>query len=140
MEQAADGAGGAIDPESLWTRIQEAATTNAARALLGALRLVSYEDGAARIASTSPRGSGFLRSRRERLEELFSRAAGRPVRVEIVDAGDEEAASEPAPERPSAEIDPKLLEHPVVRDAIELFNAHVARVEPNAEESSTRSA
>jgi len=119
--------------------MQESASTNAARALLGALRLVSYEEGVARIAPTGPSGAGFLLSRAEKLGELFSSAAQRPVRVEIAQPERAEEAAPPA-RRSDVEIDPKLRDHPVVRDALELFNAQIVRVEPSSEKSSTRSA
>lgn len=66
--------------------------------------------------------AGFVQSNMDRVAAILREAAGRPLAVELA------APARPpdAPER--ASLDPEITENPLVRDALELFDATIHSV------------
>ena len=116
---------GDIDGESPgpWARLEAAATTPRHRAMLADFEFDRLEGNDLRLRrrdEASP-GADWTVSHPESLERMASEALGRRIRVEFVGV----AASEPA-STPIVEHD--VESHPLVADAMELFDAHVVQV------------
>lgn len=121
-----------------WARLEAAATTPRHRAMLADFEFDRLEGGHLRLRrrdDASP-GVDWTVSHPEPLERLASEALGRRIRVEFVNA----AASSTAP---SSVVDEDVESHPLVVDAMELFDAHVVQVRriegsPKVEEPVTK--
>ncbi|MEM9166477.1 MAG: hypothetical protein AAGB48_05575 [Planctomycetota bacterium] len=107
------------------------------RALLGELRLRSLDDGVGVIACpTAVRGVAVMKL--DDLGRLASTLTGSPVRFELVEiAGDAPEQQEPrgasggTPTDHEAAVAPHdAADHPVVRQAIDVFGARIVEVKP----------
>ena len=120
---------GADDIVDVWRRVGEAAGDKAsAKALLGTLKLVSVAPGRAVLSASDPAQLAYARQRSEQLADLFKRAVGTVVKVTLTagDAGEDQGASgAPLAVDPA---DREALEDPLVKRAVELFNARVVSV------------
>ncbi len=118
--------------EDVWQAVRAGATTARGRALLAELKLASFGGDSARVSVASKHTMAYLRGQPGWLEDLFTRACRRPVRVEI--ALDASAKDGPVNDDP----DPRAaaLRLPLVREAVELFDAKIVAVseEPLAED------
>jgi hypothetical protein len=109
----------------VWERVLEVAgERNSSRALVGPLKLVSVAPGKVSLTADEPGQLAYARQRSEQIAGIFRQALGQAVKVTL--QGDEEA--EPAPMQTSA-IDREALEHPLVKQAVELFGGRVVSVE-----------
>jgi len=121
-----------------WDRLQAAATTPRHRAMLADFEFDRLEGDRLRLRrrdDASP-GVDWTVSHPEPLVRMASEALGRRIRVEFVDV----AASSSAP---SPVVDQDVESHPLVADAMELFDAHVVQVRriegsPKVEEPVTK--
>ncbi|TVQ31583.1 MAG: hypothetical protein EA376_08930 [Phycisphaeraceae bacterium] len=111
------------DPAQVWASVCERAPGAATRALLSSLSLRSCEGGRAVIAAASPDAVSYAKSKSEQIGKLMRECIGRPVRIEIV--SDDVAP----PRRAPATVDNSVYENPLVRQAMELFDAQVIGVE-----------
>ena len=135
METAGDVGAGAGGP---WARLEAAATTPRHRAMLADFDFDRLEGDRLRLRrreDASP-GVDWTVSHPESMERMASEALGRRIRVEFVGAVASEAASAPL-------VDADVESHPLVVDAMELFDAHVVQVRridgsPKVEEPVTK--
>jgi len=110
--------------EDVWQAVRAGAGTVRARAVLADLRLTHFSGDAARVTVASKHTMTYLAQQRAWLEELFARACRRPVRVDMTlheQAGEEERQDDPDPRAAAMRI-------PLVREAVELFDAKIVSV------------
>ena len=69
-----------------------------------------------------PSGGSWIQSRVGRLEDLLKEVSGVHRRVELIEP------DRPAPKPPSSEPDPAISGNPVIRTALELFEATIHSV------------
>ncbi|MGP1347405.1 MAG: hypothetical protein ACTS3F_12165 [Phycisphaerales bacterium] len=138
-----------LSPEDLWDRVvAQASKSNYWAGMIARIRLRSIRAGIATIelASESLRSTLNQPRNRAELAEFLSSAAGRPITPEITiapadaddsDQGDHSDSEHPArhqPARHPATIDPALRaraeQDPLVRKAMELFNARITDIRP----------
>ena len=119
---AAQAAPTADDP---WSRFcSVAAKRPTTRVLAQTLRLQSIDSDRAVLTADNPKMLANARHQTDLLASMFREALGRPVRIEF--AGDSDApAASPAPNR----LNDPVLEHDLVRKAVELFDARVVSIE-----------
>lgn len=116
------------DDAGPWATLRGAASTPRERAMLDDFGFERLEGGVLHLRprpDASP-GHAYTMKRPEALESLATRAFGR--RIQIRFAATEHARAEV--ER-TAEAD-AVSDHPLVREAMELFDAHVVQVRPAA--------
>jgi len=115
--------------QEVWSRVRELGSDSAAmRARLRMLELDSIREGKATICVDSSATLTWAQSESRRLTELLRRATGREHRLEfVVDSGRSAPVLEDAAQAQRA-MD-EALDHPLVKKAIELFDARVVRVE-----------
>lgn len=90
--------------------------------MLGAARPVSWSRGVLRVEIGGPMRA-VLEHRAEEIEKLLRPLARRKVRLEIREpAGEPEQKTEQGPDAQTV-----AEQHPLVREAMELFNARVER-------------
>lgn len=105
--------------------------TNAWAGLIRQYRLRSITQGEAHLEVLDPSLKSHTESARQRqeLERFFSQAASTPIRLRVTVAEGALASSS----HPGATIDPKLRakaeQDPLVRRAMELFNARITDVQ-----------
>jgi DNA polymerase-3 subunit gamma/tau len=118
----------AADLPALRTRLEAlCAQSSKDQALLSQIELRSFEAGMVRVALPRDGGAAYLASNPEPIRALLSRAAGRPIRIEIERS---EAEERPAP-RPAAAADEQAVRaDPLVRRAVDLFDATIVAVTP----------
>ncbi len=129
-DSAAPGAGAAratstATADDPWSRFcSVAAKRPTTRVLAQTLRLKSINADRAVLTADNPKMLANARHQSDLLASLFREALGRPVRIEF--AGDSEApAAASAPNR----LNDPVLEHDIVRKAVELFDARVVSIE-----------
>ena len=106
-----------------WARLEAAATTPRHRAMLADFEFDRLEGDHLRLRrreDASP-GADWTVSHPASLEELASEALGRRIRVGFVGAETRGSA-------PSRVVEDDVESHPLVADAMELFDAHVVQV------------
>lgn len=106
-------------------------TNRRLRALLDGASVTSWSDAAV-VLRPGPGGAGLMRSAIKDVEEVFTRAAGRPLTVSIeAQSGPpvESQAGTPLASRPAAPVG-DVRQHPLVKRAEELFGGRVVRVDP----------
>lgn len=121
-----------------WARLEAAATTPRHRAMLADFEFDRLEGDHLRLrrrADASP-GVDWTVSHPESMERLASDALGRRIRVEFVGATASSTTRSPV-------VDEDVESHPLVVDAMELFDAHVVQVRriegsPKVEEPVTK--
>ena len=113
---------------AFWEQAIEHAGTPRRRAMLESVKPVAYEAGVLRMqASGLAAAAKWLETRPEPLIEFLREFCGRKVAVRF------EAVAEVEVPRPSGDrVDPEVLANPVVREAIDLFDASVLRTMPIA--------
>ncbi len=113
---------------SFWEAAIEHAGTPRRRAMLESVKPVSYEAGVLRMqASGLAAAAKWLETRPEPLLEFLREYCGRKVAVRF------DAVAEVEVPRPSGDrVDPEILANPVVREAMDLFDASVLRTIPLA--------
>ena len=111
-----------------WEQAIEHAGTPRRRAMLESVKPVSYEAGILRMqASGLAAAAKWLETRPEPLLEFLREFCGRKVSVRF------DAVAEVEVPRPSGDrVDPEVLANPVVREAMDLFDASVLRTLPIA--------
>lgn len=98
------------------------------------LVLERLDAGVAVVSAPTPIALGAARTRRTAIEDALSKAAGRTIRLELR-AADVPASSPPATANvPDTAARAQAMNNPLVRRAVELFNATVVDVqdEPGA--------
>lgn len=116
------------DPEELWGRVHDAAGAQL-QALLGSIKVQRVGQDSVRLLVTDAAHIDFARKKAEQLQRLIGEALSRSVRVEI-------AAVEAAPRRQAGSDDvADAMSHPLVRDAVELFDASIVHVEKTDRDS-----
>lgn len=93
--------------------------------LLTAAKLVRLDADAA-VLSLSPQDRTLARSMERDLLAVLAAGLGRPVRVEFDAEPEPEKAAPSEPEQPRTPID----QHPMVKQAIELFGGRIISVQP----------
>jgi len=100
--------------------------------LLESLSLARCEGGVAVVEPVKPGQGAYLKARAPALEDLLSRAAGKPLRLEVREPAPESGGGG-GPTAPNAGADSeayaKALQHPLVRRAAELLGARLVKVE-----------
>jgi hypothetical protein len=104
--------------------------------MLAPSRLVSVEGDHATLDVTAI-GRALAEQNKQKIEQVFSRAAGRTMRVTLTvqppPAPVEEAAPTVSASQPrllDAEVERKAKDHPLVKAAVEAFDANVVRIQP----------
>ncbi len=121
-----------------WARLEAAATTPRHRAMLADFEFDRLEGDRLRLRrreDASP-GVDWTVSHPDSLERLASEALGRRIRVEFIGATSSDAT-------PSPIVVDDVESHPLVAEAMELFDAHVVQVRtiegsPKVEESDAK--
>ncbi|MGA1517112.1 MAG: hypothetical protein ACO396_05010 [Phycisphaerales bacterium] len=113
---------------AFWEEAIEQAGSPRRRAMLESVKPVAYEAGVLRMqASGSASAAKWLETRPEPLVEFLREFCGRKVAVRF-----DPVAFEEAP-RPSGDrVAPEVIANPLVREAIDLFDASVLRTMPIA--------
>jgi DNA polymerase-3 subunit gamma/tau len=112
-----------------WATLQAAAESARERVMLEDFDFERLEGGTLHLrvrADASP-GHAWVMKRPDAIEALASRAFGR--RMQIVFAG---PASRSVSAESSASAHAEVADHPLVREAMDLFDAHVVQVRPAA--------
>lgn len=122
--------GGASVDQALWARVGARAQGNpSVKAVIDQLSLVSAEGSLVRLRPMDGSSASSARARKAQLEELLSAEAGRSVRVEF-----DPPASGASRAMPAGVVDAALhaeaSRNPLVRRAMELFDARVIDVRP----------
>jgi hypothetical protein len=136
-----------LDAGTFWPEcLRLSSTSRRLRMIVEETTLVSLTSGTATIAVGS-KFAGLARGSAAELAELFSRAAGTPVKVvfdELASTTESSpafrgnsataalsgASALPLAEIPSASAGADVRQHPLVKHAEELFGARVVRVDP----------
>jgi DNA polymerase-3 subunit gamma/tau len=113
---------------TFWEQAIEQAGTPRRRAMLESVKPVSYEAGVLRMQASGPASAAkWLETRPEPLLEFLREFCGRKVAVRF-----DPLVLEEAP-RPSGDrVAPEVLANPLVREAMDLFDASVLRTAPAA--------
>lgn len=117
---------GDSNDEGPWARLQAAASNPRQRVMLADFEFERLEGGTLRLRrrkDASP-GVAFTMQRPQGLEDLASAAFGRRMRIEFVEAGTARTASA----APATDESRAAMEHPLVQEAMDLFDAHVVQV------------
>jgi hypothetical protein len=114
----------------LWARIvRSPAVTPVLRAILTNSTLVELKDTAA-VLNTAPRFLAGAKSRLSEIAALFEKELGRRIEVTI------QEPEAPSPDSPASEspatssAPPSPVEDPLVKIAMDLFNARIVSVQP----------
>jgi len=93
------------------------------QALLGFMRIESVGSDVVRLRVADVAHLDFARKKSDQLQRLVGEALGRSVRIEL------SAEENSAQERATDDDVTDAMSHPVVREAVELFDASVVHVE-----------
>lgn len=105
-------------------------------------RLESIGGLSAKLAIVSDSLASYVRNRKGALEELLAKVCGRTLRIEFVEAFNDEHKSQESESQqssPRAGVDPvsqaEVMKDPVVRRAVDLFGARIVEItgEPSEE-------
>lgn len=119
----------ASSPAALWTEVLRlASASRRLRALADGLSLATFEYDKAEL-SVSPALAALARSSIKELEELLTKAAGRPIAVVIRTPEDIATDGEATATEVKAPPAQDIRQHPLVKAAEDLFGARVVRVE-----------
>ncbi len=109
----------------VWGRVRElAGQSRRDRTITSWLTLKSVDENRAVVAVQDPKDYRAAASASERLGELFKQAVGAAVDVLV-----EAPKGQTIDESTLSENDRKAIEHPLVQEAKDLFDARVVRVE-----------
>ena len=124
------------DPVALWSMVVEACQKqHRMRLLVGNLKLVTKDDERAVLAVSDEMRTAAQSAERD-LCTLLSVAWGQSLKVELTSSAGErlESAAPPAEETPPAAAPaaglPPIHDHPLIKDAVELFGARVISTQP----------
>jgi hypothetical protein len=112
-----------------WATLQAAAESARERVMLEDFDFERLEGGTLHLRprpDASP-GHAWVMKRPDAIEALASRAFGRRMQVVFVGPALRSVSAEP-----SASAHAEVADHPLVREAIDLFDAHVVQVRPAA--------
>ena len=125
----------ALDLEGLWSRLRAAVAGSARRAaMLESIEPVSFDGRTFVVRPSASGASRWLETRPEPLLELLRDVAGRTVAVRF------EAVEREAPRPSSEHVSSPLLEHPLVKKAVEILDGTVVRVMPTVAWGTTETA
>jgi len=138
---ASVGAGGAAGSEeagALWERARANLREQPSLAgLADELRIVGVSAGVVTLAASSQSQANYARSRADLLGEIFSRAGEGPGRLRVDIRLVKEAGSGQTPEQsraiPGSVAQAEAAKNPLVKRAIELFDARVVEVRDEAD-------
>lgn len=123
---------GAGVPAEVWSRVGELAASNpSVLVAVNAAELESIESDVARLVVKDATKAQYVRGRQGQLEELLGRVVARRVRIDV------RAPEGAAHARPVAVtgVDTaglaQAMSHPLVRRAMDLFNARIIEVGPD---------
>lgn len=102
--------------------LEAAGERNFSRALVAPLKLVSLGPGKVALTAADPGQLAYARQRSEQIAGIFRQALGRAVKVTLEGDDDETPA-------PTSDADREALEHPLVKQALDLFGGRVVSVE-----------
>jgi hypothetical protein len=126
------------DPESVWQRTKEYASERTADDAL--IRELELEGGGSdriclRLVDSRTSTAGFVQSNLERVEKIVQKAIGRHVAVELAAPAQQHSPSEPST------TDEAIVENPLVRKAVGLFDAtiHSVRRLPDRSDEESKS-
>lgn len=112
------------DLSEVWQRVLEVAgERNSSRALVEPLKLVSVGKGRVALTTKEPGQLAYARQRSEQIAGIFKQVMGRAVKVTL--EGDDD---KPAPAVTGTQ-DREAMEHPLVKQAIDLFGGRVVSIE-----------
>jgi len=124
-----------LDLEGLWSRLRAAVAGSARRAaMLESIEPVSFDGRTFVVRPSASGASRWLETRPEPLLELLRDVAGRTVAVRF------EAVEREAPRPSSEHVSSPLLEHPLVKKAVEILDGTVVRVMPTVAWGTTETA
>ena len=111
-----------------------ASSRTADQALLAELEFEGDRDGVLRLRFVDPTSptAAFIANDPTRIERTIEQATGRQLRVQLTTP----AVAPPAPQK--VEIDAKIVENPVVSEAMELFDATIHSVRSMSSEDSSK--
>ena len=115
--------------EGAWDRVK-AMTRGPLTRLLESTRLVELSRDRAVL---DPEARAMIEAKLDELGRLFQRATGRPIEVELTRIDATPAATDPeAPvaEAASDDLHIRVREHPLVKAAVEAFDAEIVDVRP----------
>ncbi len=127
------------DPVALWSMVVEACQKqHRMRMLVGGLKLVTKDDERAVLAVSDEMRTAAQSAERD-LCTLLSVAWGQSLKVELTSATGERLEAAPqavkeAPPNPAAPL-PPIQDHPLIRDAVELFGAKVISTQPRKKQA-----
>lgn len=115
----------------MWKRFSEIVASNFSVApVVEALRLERIEAGSAVVIAPDAESLGAARTRRSAIEEALTKAAGRPLRLDLRLAEMTERAQPVlSPHAIDASDRERAMQNPLVRRAIELFDGRVVDVQ-----------
>jgi len=124
-----------LDLEGLWSRLRAAVAGSARRAaLLESIEPVAFDGRTLLVRPSASGASRWLETRPEPLLELLREVAGRAIAVGF------EAVEREAPRPSSEHVSSPLLEHPLVKKAVEILDGTVVRVMPTVAWGTTEGA
>ncbi len=118
----------------LWKRLQELASERSVdAALVEHFEYVGEHEGALqlRILTSSSKGGNWVAGRVQRIETMLEQVAGRKLSILV------EEPREESPRVETAEKDQKIRENPVVRGALEIFDATIHSVRDRPDSTNT---
>jgi len=126
-------AGSATSPPvaASWAKVVDAATTRRIKILVESVQLSELNEEHAIVTAESDLAAAVQGAAPE-IEDLLRRVFGKPLRLKIADdptAGRERISALTTPISASGAQIPALAEHPLVKEAIELFNARIVGVQ-----------
>lgn len=124
-----------LDLEGLWSRLRAAVAGSARRAaMLESIEPVAFDGRTLLVRPSASGASRWLETRPEPLLELLREVAGRAIAVRF------EAVEREAPRPSSEHVSSPLLEHPLVKKAVEILDGTVVRVMPTVAWGTTEGA
>lgn len=128
---APSGAEAPADLDTLWSKVEAAASSPRLAAMLGTVAPESFDGRRLVLRAIGPAGAAkWIADRPEPLQQLLEQVlgpAGRSVRIELADSVESEVAATP---RSAAAAASKAASHPIVRMAIDLFDGQILRAGP----------
>ena len=114
-----------LDAEAIWTQTLEHASQRTADDAI--VKELEFDGGQAdrlrlRLVDSRTPTAGFIQSNPERIEKIVQKAIGRRIRVEVITPVAPEQASVPTAD------DEAIVENPLVRKAVGLFDATIHSV------------
>ena len=124
--------------DALWARVLDIASSSLRLdGMLAPSQLVALENDHATLDVTAV-GRALAEQYLPKIEQIFTRAAGRTIRVSLISQKRPQPSEQPKPAQTSttsaglldADAERKAKDHPLVRAAVEAFDAKVVRISP----------